>query len=643
MYKTFKCLIIILIFSAKIFAQSDTIWIDELEVSAYRVPTTYSETSRVVLIITKEELDNFPANSIQEVLEYTLNVDARQRGNNGVQADISIRGGSCEQTLILLNGVKINDPQTGHHNLNIPVALEDVERIEILEGPGSRIFGPNSFSGAINIITGTKKDRNLKLSLSGGENEFYNISTGITYKFGNIKNHLSLSKKSSKGYIENTDFDISNIFYQGIITSQSGKLDLQAGYLNKKFGANSFYTPKYPNQFEHIKSKFVSVGYSTDGKIRFTPNIYWKRNHDKFELFRDNPASWYNSHNYHLTDVYGIDLNASINSKIGSSAIGADFYTEKILSNILGNPMNDTISVPGEPEGFFTHSKERQNINLFMEQSIFINKFSFSAGFLLNYNSDYLWNINPGIDISYKFSNKLKLFGSVNQSLRFPTFTDLYYVGPTNIGNPDLKPEKAITYETGIKFLNDFLRTHFSFFRRNGKNIIDWVKLQDTLKWESKNITELITNGFELSFNLSFEKLYKKDIFIKSIMLGYAYMNTEKQSGNYISKYALDYLRHKISITLQHSIYWNIGASWSFTFQDRDGTYYDYNLQKEVDYNPFMLCDTRIYWKKNFVSIYFEASNLFNTKYIDFANIEMPGRWVKGGIIFDMDIKKRNK
>ncbi len=648
-------------------AQTDTIKIDEVEISSYRVPTLYSETSRVVTIITKEEIEDTPVQSLQDLLEYAMNVDVRQRGNHGVQADISIRGGSFEQTLILLNGVKLNDPQTGHHNLNLPIEIEDIERIEILHGPGSRVFGPNAFSGAINIITKSEEHKNIKLSLMGGEYSFYStsLSGSLPISIGNskMKNYISLTNKISDEYfapadsvsVKNTDFNIFNIFYQTSINTNAFALDVQAGYCDKAFGANSFYSAKYPFQFEQIKTTFINLKMNTGEKVRFTPGIYWRRHKDRFELFRegsnwytkgdsswfsaDDTVTWYNGHNYHLTDVYGADLNVSFKSKFGRTAFGSEYRSENILSNKLGVPMNDTINVPGEPDGKYTHSASRENISFFVEHSVFLKKFAFSTGLLANWNSDFYWKIYPGIDMSYKLSDNIKLFGSVNQSLRVPTYTDLYYVGPDNIGNSNLKPEEALTYEIGAKYSKSFLTGHISIFRREGKNIIDWVKLVDTLKWESKNITELITNGFEFSGNILTKKLFGDKFPFKYFNVSYTYLDLEKQSGDYISKYVLDYLKHKLTISTQHKIYKDFGASWRFSFQDRAGTYTDFESGKEVEYEPFSMVDARIFWKRKLLTVYAEVTNLLNERYYDIGNIVMPGRWIRGGIIISPFIK----
>ena len=158
-------------FSTSIFtlnAQTDTIQIDDIQVLSSRVPTLSSETARVIYTIEKDEINALPVHSLQDLIEYASNVDVRQRGTEGVQADISIRGGNFEQTLILLNGFKMNDVQTGHHNMNLPVDIESIEKIEILQGPGNRIFGINAYSGAINFITNTETAKRLKLSLFVG-------------------------------------------------------------------------------------------------------------------------------------------------------------------------------------------------------------------------------------------------------------------------------------------------------------------------------------------------------------------------------------------------------------------------------------------------------------------------------------------
>lgn len=632
-------IVALMFFVAKTFSQIDSVNVDEIVVSANRAPNVYSQTSRVISIITKKELKNLPVQTIQDVLEYALNVDIRQRGSQGVQADVCVRGGSFDQTLILLNGVNINDPQTGHHNLDLPVNIDNIEKIEILQGPGSRVFGPNAFTGAINIITNNNnEDNNVSLSLMGGEHNFFSGSLSSSYKVDNITNYVSISRKKCDGYTNDTDFDVSNLFYHATSKMNFAKIDLQAGYTNKKFGANSFYTPKFPNQFEATRTTFINAKLTSLGKFKFVPNIYWRRHHDKFELFRNNPPAWYLGHNYHLTDVYGANINSHFNSKYGKTSFGAEYRIEHIYSNVLGELMNDTIAVPGEPNAFFTHSKMRNNLSFFVEHSVYLNKFSFSTGLLANYNSDFLWNYTPGIDLSYNFTSNVKIFATINESVRMPTFTDLYYVGPTNMGNPDLKPEKAVSYELGTKFINNWVNINSSVFIRNSSNVIDWVKRVDSLLWESKNITELTTKGFDFSAIVYTKKLNKNTFPIDYVKVNYSFISTNKCSDDFISYYALDYLKHKFVISAQNRIYKNISASYSFVYQDRAGTYTDFVTGLEKKYKPFSTFDARLFYKTKHSILYLEASNIFNEKYFDLGNVAMPGRWVRCGIKFKLKL-----
>ncbi|MFH2142000.1 MAG: TonB-dependent receptor, partial [Bacteroidota bacterium] len=514
----------------------DTLNIKEVEISSSRVPVLFKETARVVTVIDRSEIENAPVQSLQELLEYVLNVDVRQYGNHGVLADISIRGGSFDQAVILLNGVKVSDPQTGHHSLNIPVDLDNIKRIEILEGPGSRIYGANAFSGAINIITGSDKDKNVTASLSGGDFKLYNAKLEGTFNSEHIDNYLSLSRKGSSGYTENTDFKMNNAFYQTSFRSGLGDLKFLAGYNNKAFGAHNFYQWPGDLQFEKTKTSFANIRFSSGKKIKYNQNIYWRRHQDYYTTQRFDSLI---KPNNHLTNIYGIDFNLNFQSIFGLTAIGAEYRYETILSNVLGLTLGDTIPVPGEPNWIFTHGAERENAGIFLEQVKYLNKFSISGGILANWYSDYKWNFYPGLDLGYQITKKIKLFSSINKSLRLPSFTDLYYKGRFNNGNPDLLPEEAISYEAGAKYFTTPIKGHVAIFRREGKNIIDWVRLPDSLMWESKNITELTTIGFEMSGNLNLQKIFKQDL-VSNLIFTYSYIQTEKQSGEYISKYALD-------------------------------------------------------------------------------------------------------
>ncbi|WP_075602464.1 TonB-dependent receptor plug domain-containing protein [Saccharicrinis aurantiacus] len=640
-------------FNTVSWAQEDTasinqnIDIREVEVSARRSPALYSEVGRVVNVITRKEIESLPVQSPQDLLKYVMGVDVRQRGPMGIQADVSIRGGSFDQVMILLNGINITDPQTGHLSLNLPIDMQSIERVEVLEGPGSRVHGPNAFSGAINFVTGTKEKNNITVNAMGGDFGLYNVGGNATIIKGNTKNYIAANKSASNGFMANTDFDSYNVFYQGQLDLQGDKLDLQVGHTDKEFGANSFYSAAYPNQFEQNKTTFASLSFQSDGKIKLKPSIYWRRHQDRFELFRDyeDAASWYDGHNYHLTDVFGANMNAVIPWVAGKTAVGGDFRSENVWSNVLGLPMDEPIDVPGEPEGTFTNSYSRSNASFFLEHTYTHNRLSVSAGLMANYNSGLGFGFDyfPGIDASYWITSGLKGFASVNKSLRMPTFTDLFYNGPTNVGNPNLKPEEATTYEAGFKYLESGINATLVGFYRDGKNMIDWgiptEELGDNGKYTTSNINDIATVGIEASANINFAQLVSPNFFVQNVNLNYAWLDQSKDAlPGYTSAYVFNYLKHKFNAGVSHKLISNLGATWNFLYQDRMGEYTDVVNGNVIDYDPFWLCDLRVHWTKPKYTIYAEASNIFNNDYVDFGNINQPGRWFRAGIKINLDL-----
>ena len=632
-------LIIINLFSFSIFAQTDTVKIQEIEIKANRQPFTYYEKSRNITVIDKAEIEKIHANSVIDVLEYIGSMDVRQRGADGVQADISMRAGTFEQVLILLNGAKISDPQTGHHNFNLPIDIKDIKQIEILHGAGARIYGSNAYSGAINIITDTNPKRNANASLSVGDNNLINGNLSLNYNIKKFSNLISLSKNVCDGYIENTDYNLNNIFYQSSLDFENGKLLLQAGFNQKEFGANGFYVLKYPDEFEATKTKFGNLRFIYGKKLKVKSGLYFRRHHDRFELFRNEAPAWYTSHNYHQTDVIGADANLSFNSKLGTTMLGADYKLDKILSNKLGEN-SDTIEVKNEENAFFTKSAIRKNLSFFVDHKIQVKNFDLSTGVMSAWNSDYGFLFYPGIDLSYKISEKFRMFSSANKSLRLPTYTELYYVGAGLFGNINLKPENATTFEIGTKFNSKAFADKITVFETFGRNTIDWVKRADTTFFDATNIAEINTFGIELEGKILFQKLISEKFPINYINYSYTFLSQEKQNENYISKYALDYLKHKIFIGMDIDINEKLSITTNATFQKREGTYSDL-IDFEVPYPSVILLDASINYKTEFVNVFASCSNILNSKYNDIGGIILPGRWFKIGISTSIPFAKK--
>lgn len=631
-----SCSLFLFLFLQLLSAQEkqDSIFLSAIEVNANRIKI-YSELGRVLTVVNKEQIARTAARSLDELLDYVTGLDVRQRGVNGVQADISIRGGSFDQVLVLLNGVNITDPQTGHYNMDIPLNLSDVARVEILQGSSARLLGPNAFSGVINIVTESAENMALNAELVGAS--FGYFAQAVSGNFGNDRIHTfaSVSHQSSDGYMPNTDFNMFNVFSQSVIkTAHAGKFDLQLAAQQKLFGANSFYSLAYPNQFEHTKTFLTALNWTLGkDKMSYTAQIYWRQHHDRFELFRGskNAASWYKGHNYHLTDVTGAKASAAYQSNWGKSTFGVDIRDEHIFSNVLGNS-TDSLDVPFESNVFFTREANRQLFSAFVDHSIALDHWFISFGAAFTHSNDFGQNTYGGVDLAYAFTDEARVFLSANSAIRLPTFTDLYYKSATQISNPDLQPERSRTLELGTKIQQSQWKLDASIYYRLGKNIIDWVKVPDSVKWESRNLTSVNASGTDITLEYALRKS-----FLEKISVSYSYLHLDKSADKYDSKYALDYLKHKVVLAINHRIFNKLSASWKASYFDRAGNYSDLVSQQKVDYTPYFLLDGRLLWSQKCFDIFADVNNILNKSYADFGGLTQPG--VNANIGFRLKLK----
>ncbi len=629
-------------------AQTDTVKIQDITVSAYKTKTSLANTARIVNIVSAKEIEELPLTSISDALKSAMNIDLRERGVFGIQSDVNIRGGSFEQNVILINGVKMTDPQTGHFQMNLPIELANIDRIELLRGGASGLYGNNAFSGAINFITGNSSKSGIKASLLAGEHALFGANIAINLCSKKFRNYISVSKKKSDGYIPNTDFDILNLFYKGKYVGKAGTLQVQTGFLNKSFGAHNFYTAKFPDQYEQNKTLLANIKFFSSGSVKLNPSIYWRRNFDRFELFRNERPAWYKNHNYHKTDVFGANITGQAPTGIGEFGFNLDWNTEAILSNKLGEILDTPIDIKDVDNTQYTKGKTRQNFNASVEKQIKLNKATIFAQVLGNYNSMFGWNIYPGIDINYSLNNNFKLIASANMSGRVPSFTELYYKGGGKEGNIDLKPEKATSYEIGGKYISNALFVQTSVYFRQGSNIIDWTKTKAADNWKSSNLSEINTIGYDFLAKINIEKLTSADFFIKSISLNYSYISMDLKSEQPFSNYILDYLRNNASLTINHSIIKGLTASWQANFHNRNGNYIPYAKQNgkfvalaPENYKPTFLLDIKLSYKVQDFVLFVQAKNVLDTKNQNIENVFLPGRWISGGLLLNLNFDKK--
>ena len=497
--------------------------------------------------------------------------------------------------------IKIIDPQTGHHNLNLPITTLNIEQIEIVKGNSSNINGANAFGGLVNFRTKRNNFNSLTVLAEGGDFGLYSGSLFGSYYIGNLSNNFSFEKNASNGYRENTEYDITNISYGGSYTTNKTVFDIFAGYTDKSFGANSFYTTSFPLQYEHTRTTFAKVSAEFgENNLNYSTRIYWRNNEDEFLLDKTNPSFYQNNH---TTNIYGGEIDLFVKSKIGNTSIGGEYVYDIIVSSNIGN-----------------HNRNRMGVFIDHKFPNF-NKISFGvSGFLYQYSTigRKIW---PGLEVGYSVTENINLFANYSRGFRIPTFTELFYNSLTSIGNPNLTFEETTNYEVGLKYFNSYISVSTALFYKTGSNIIDWILPGlDATIWTSMNIAELNTSGIEFNTTVNLAQLFRQKL-VNTFSLKYTYLNSDYNSiTNSSSRYLLKYLKHQAILSINHNLFFAIKTNWYVRYEER------------FNFGSNFITDLRLDKTFGNFDLFVKATNLFNVDYLDFIGVPLPGRWVTGGV-----------
>ena len=625
-----------------------------------------SEAYRLITQVSQAEIEALPIQTVADILQYLPGVDVRTRGANGAQADISMRGGTFDQVLVLLNGVPLSDFHTGHYALNIPVSTEMIERVEVLQGTSANLHG--AFSGAINIVTKTTppqgvlrtatgspieqssspaqgREHDLTLKLTAGMNGLVNPEVAASIQKNEALFNLSAEYSRAEGYYaprptekeatacRNSDFQLANIYFQ---TRWRG-LDVQAGAQWKDAGLGMGYGFGSQDQFDATRTAFASGRYEHRwGAWRLDAQAAYRANYDRYEWHRDQRLYG----NFHFAQTASAALSAHYASKIGTTSFGVSVRNENMHSTNLGDTINPDGQVPNVADFPLTDVRvldlvkggNRFHTNYYAEQTFYYAGLSASIGINGTYNTQFGHHLGGGANIGYEFKKAGTIYVNANRSLRMPTFTDLYYNAGNQLGNRNLKPEEAWLLSIGYKgnlspTLSSREGGRFSWavdwYYRWGKNIIDWVYVPTDTKrpFHAENQQQVNATGLELSL------AYRLNEWLRCVSVDYAYTYLDLDLKEAGSRY-LDYLSHKLAIHLEHGIYKGFGASWTVRFQKREGQYN--NAEGAVaDYQPVWLLDGSVYWQNKYLRVSADCTNMTNSRYYDYGGILQPGAWAK--------------
>ena len=603
--KTKLCLslFVLSVFSShNVWAQqpSEAQKLDSITITSTAIELPFKKNSRTITIISSKVIKQSPATNLAELLQQEAGIDVRRQGVNGMQADLYIRGGSFDQTLLLIDGIKVEDPQTGHHTLNMALPLEVIERVEIIKGPAARVFGQNAFTGAINIVTKSNADAVNSVGYKTGS---YNQQQASGTFGTNLKNttligHASLN--TSDGYRHNTDFENQNYFVKGRFNTTTNPIDVIGYFAKRDFGANQFYAVESgSDQYEETQSSLVgaSTKFKTEN-FKITPRIYWKRTQDMYLYLREDPSYY---RNLHISNKVGVQVNASYTSNAGITGFGIDAAKVFMTSTNLGE-------------------RDRLMANLFVEHrfSLADNTLDITPGVSVNYFSNFKFHAFPGVDVGYTINDAFKVYANVGYTYRVPTYTDLYYVGRTDLGNANLEPEKALSEEIGLKYFGANFNAYVAVFNRSSDNLIDYTKENEADKWQATNLKSLTSTGAELNLSSRF----KSGLYTQNISLGYTYLdeNLNNIKTTY-SKYVLNALTHHFTATVRTKFLKNVSQSIVYKFAERaSGTSYS-------------VVDVQATLKVSDLEFSIIGNNIFNTEYVETGFVPMP----KGNVLIGVN------
>jgi vitamin B12 transporter len=586
--------ILSLLFHATAYAQSDSLSLPNVTVSGNRLQHELGSTSRSTTVISKKDIVLLPGQTPNDWMATVSGVDIRQRGPAGVQGDIGIRGGSFDQSLVLLNGMKLSDPQTGHHMLNLPLTNEAISQIEVIKTSSSRLYGINALTGSVNIVTKVPERNMAYLGGYGGDFGLYGLTAGVAFHTVKTGQHISFSRSQADGYKPNTDFNTNQLFYQ--LTAQAGKgsLNLIGGYTTRDFGAAGFYVV---NSQEYEKTKTAFTGLQYDVRLnswRIKAQTYFRYNEDEYVYIRSNPSFF---RNLHFSHVAGAEMHVTYTSGLGETGAGIDVRTEQLSSSNLGQ-------------------RERHIGGAFAEHRISLlgNRLTITPGVYVNVYSGNNTAAFPGIDASYRLGQHWLVFASADKGMRLPTFTDLYYNGPSNTGNPSLAPEEAVTTETGIKFSRTTFYASVAGFSRRSENLIDWARTDAAQKWQPLNVNDAVFRGVEANLVKSFPRI------VRQVSLSYTFIDAQfNQPENYTSRYTLTNIRHQLIGTFRFTWIGNLYQTITVRHIER------------VTLPGYTLTDSKLGYQFTHFSVYADVSNIFNTSYTEAGFVTMPGRWFRVG------------
>lgn len=621
-----------LLSAGALHAQTQQAELDPVTVTSSLSAIKASRTGRNITIIKGEQFAQLPVNSIDELLRYIPGVEVQARGPQGAQADFVVRGGTFQQVLVIVDGIRLNDPNSGHFTSYIPIAPAEIERIEVLKGASSAIYGSDAVGGVINIVTKSfaarGEHKQVSGQITGGEYGLANAQAGGFYSNGKTaigagilsNNSTGQLQRGTRGYFHNNTVSVSAAHR----ISQHLQLSLRSAFDHRDFGAQNFYTTFASDTSTETVSTFwnqASVNYQKN-KGKLSANIGYKAVEDEFFY---NPMSIPNNNRSKLFQAL-----AAYEHRIGENSFitgGGQFQNRTITSNDRGD-----------------HAVKQLAGFIILNQAI-------GEGFRINPAVRVDWDeragteLIPQVNLSYR-KGMAQLRGSAGKTIRQPDFTERYnnfnraLVRSGRIGNPDLAAERSFSWEAGADlFFSNHLRLAATYFQRNHNDLIDYVTtpyadmprkvnlVSNGTYALARNVSEVTTRGFET--DLVYQRTLAPGQHLM-LMAGMVWLDS-KTSETRDMFYVKSHARFLTNFNARYT-YKGFALALNGLYKNREPRKAP-AINAEVSREYFvlnLLAEAPVYRRQ--VRLFAQVDNLLDTRYSDLLGAPMPGRWLMGGV-----------
>jgi iron complex outermembrane receptor protein len=531
------------------------------------------------------------------LLRQDSSVFLEERGAGGGQADLILRGGTFEQALVLVNGFRINDSQTAHHNLDLPIPLDAMNSIEVLHGAGSTLHGADALSGVVDFLTAAPSASSLRLRAgegSFGENEESLVGELARRRWSS---RLTAERNFSTGFMADRDYRNEDASSESWISSRLGISDLFFAASDRAFGANQFYGPY--NSWERTKGWFASG--RQDLGSRTVAAFGYRRHTDEFVLLRDDPSVYENNH---IDGSWQASLRHTL--PVANSSVllfGLESDGDSIRSNNLG-----------------LHARNRGAGYLDLDLRPAKSRWNLSAGVREELFSGGLQSaLSPHLAGSLRLTDKLKLRASGGYGFRLPTYTDLYYSDPTTIGNANLKPESAWSGEAGADWSpSSRLTLSATGFYSRQHDAIDYVRANPSVRWQATNLSGLEFVGVESTFTWIPSKA--QSVRVSWTALHGAQNALHGLQSEYVFNYPVE----------------NIHAAWSVALGHAFAMTNAVQLAERYQQTVYPVWNSEFTHDSGKIRPYLRLTNLSNTGYQEITGVNMPGRTIMGGFAIQL-------